>query len=482
MIDDLIRERLKKLEHLRSAGIDPYPAATERTGSMRTVLNSFARFSKAKRKVSVAGRVIGFRNQGNLFFVDLADESGQIQIVAKKDESEQFATIRDNLDLGDFLEVHGICFTTARGERSIAAKAFQFLAKAVRPLPSQWHGLTDQEIRFRKRYLDLLQNKDVKDLFIAKSRFWAAARKFLLDKNFIEVETPVLESIPGGADAEPFLTHHAALDMDFYLRISLEISLKKLMVGGFEKVFEIGRIFRNEGIDQEHLQDYTQLEFYAAYQDYRDLMKMIPPFYRALVKAAVGSLTTAWEGKKINWAQKWQSVDYYNAFKRFVGLDLKTAKRDELFYLAEQKGLRPERNLGRGRLIDLLFKKFVRPTLIQPTFLIDPPVDIEPLAKRSPKDPGRVERFQVVACGTELGKGFSELNDPLDQRKRFEEQMALRAAGDTEAQQLDEDFLEALEYGMPPTAGFGLSERLFAVFVGKPVRELVFFPPMKSKK
>jgi lysyl-tRNA synthetase class 2 len=304
-------------------------------------------------------------------------------------------------------------------------------------------------------------------------------REFLNAEGFLEVDTPVLEQTPGGAEAEPFVTHHNALDEDFYLRISLEISLKKIIVGGFEKVYEIGKVFRNEGIDAEHLQDYLQMEFYWAYADYRDLMTFLPKMYRHIVKKTTGSLVTEWNGKKIYWGKPWKKIDYVQSFKRHTKLDPIAAPLTALRAHAKKLGLAVDASLERGRLVDMIYKKTVRPTLIQPCFLLNPPVFLEPLAKRSPDNPEVVERLQVVACGSELGKGFSEGNDPQDQRERFEQQMALREKGDKEAQMLDEDFLEALEYGMPPTAGFGLSERLFAMIMDKPIRETVFFPPMK---
>ena len=296
------------------------------------------------------------------------------------------------------------------------------------------------------------------------------------------METPIFECTPGGAEAEPFVTHYNALDADFYLRISLEISLKKLLVGGFDKVFEIGRIFRNEGIDAEHLQDYTQLEFYWAYADYNDLMKFIEKTYKRVIKSTTGSLVTERHGQKIDWSKKWGKVDYFTIFKEKTGIDLNNASVSDLSERAKEAGIKADSSLGKGRLIDLLFKKFARPTLIQPCFLVNPPIEIEPLAKRIRGEEHKVARFQVMAGGSELGKGFSEANDPLDERARFEEQMSLRDKGDAEAQMLDEDFLEALEYGMPPSAGFGISERLFAVIMDKPVRETVFFPAMKNKE
>lgn len=481
MLEDLIKERLKKLAELKKLGIDPYPPRVRRTHEIGALLKSFAGLSKSRKSVSVAGRVMGLRAQGGLIFADLKDQNGAIQLVIKKDTLKDFDVFKGNLDIGDFLEASGKVFKTERGEKSIEVVSLKLIVKSLRPLPSGWHGLEDIETRLRQRYLDLIANPELKDLFQKKTVFWETFRDLLKIEGFLEVETPILEAVPGGADAEPFITHHNALDTDFYLRISLEIALKKLMVGGFEKVFEIGRIFRNEGIDAEHLQDYTQLEFYWAFHDYNDAMELTEKLYKTVIKKTLGSLNSVWDGKKINWGARWPKVDYYDVFKKYVGLDLSKASRDDLYKKAVSAGLKPEANLGRGRLIDLLFKKFCRPNFLEPSFLTDPPVDIEPLAKRLPKDPSRVERFQIMACGTELGKGFSEANDPIDQKERFREQMAMRAAGDKEAQRLDEDFLEALEHGMPPAAGFGVSERLFAILMDKPVRETVFFPLMRRK-
>ena len=477
----MIAERMRKLAALRAAGVDPYPAQIKRSHTISELLDKFKSLEQDKKEVAVVGRVMGLRNQGGLLFADLRDETGQVQIVAKRNEVADFELLRDTLDLSDFLEVRGVPFTTQRGEQSVGALSARIVVKSLRTLPSSWYGLQDVETRLRQRYLDFLLNPDLKDLFAKKFKFWAEFRAFLTKAGFQEVEMPVLEPIPGGAEAEPFLTHHKALDWDFYLRISLELPLKKLLVAGFEKVFEIGRIFRNEGIDAEHLQDYTQLEFYWAYADYNDLMKFVEKMYSSAIKNVFGTLTLPWNRKKIDWTPPWPKVQYYDLFKKFTGLDLKTVTRDELYMKALKENLKPELELGRGRLIDLLFKKMVRPTLVQPVFLVNPPVDIEPLAKRLSGNPDKVARFQVVACQTELGKGFSELNDPQDQRDRFTEQMDLRAKGDKEAQMLDEDFLVALEHGMPPAAGFGVSERLFSVLAGKPIRELVFFPPMRPR-
>jgi len=482
MLEDLVKERLKKLESFKKAGIDPYPAELKRTSAIGEVVAGFDKLARAKKKLFLTGRVTSLRVQGGLIFADVRDWSGKIQAVVKKDKlAKHFALFRDNLDIGDFVECGGVLFRTKKGERSIAVSSLKLLVKSLRPLPDQWAGLENIELRLRQRYLDLLLRPAVRDLFIKKSIFWEACRKFLKDENFIEVETPVLEAIPGGADAEPFRTHHNALATDFYLRISLELPLKKLLVGGFEKVFEIGRVFRNEGIDAEHLQDYTQCEFYWAYQDYQGLMKFVQRLYQTVIKITVGSLKTQCQSQTINWGGRWPTFDYYQLFRKHTGLDLAKVPLTDLRKRAEGEKLPLLKSYNRGRLVDLLFKKIVRPHLIQPAFLLDPPVEVEPLAKRLITDRQRVARIQVMACGTELGKGFSELNDPLDQRLRFEEQMKLRQAGDREAQRLDEGFLTALEYGMPPAAGFGFSERLFAVLMDKPVREAVIFPLMRPK-
>lgn len=492
MLDDIIKERRKKLDMLAKAGVNPYPAEAKRTHTAFEAREDFEKLEKRGSEVTLAGRVTAVRDQGDIIFLDLTDESGKFQIVSKKDTTESFDLWKSVFDIGDFVSATGTLFKTKKGEESVAATKFTMLSKSLRPLPSEWYGVEDIETRLRKRYLDLQLNKETQDMFRKKAVFWKTFREYLKKEGFLEVETPVLEAIPGGAEAEPFKTHHNALDTDFYLRISLELPLKKLLVGGFEKVFEIGRIFRNEGIDKEHLQDYTQLEFYWAYRDYNDLMKFVEGMYKAVVKKVTGGFVTTYGEHKIDWGKKWKKVDYVEAFEAANKLDPAKATRDELFKRAKELSteggsafggkLEPEKNASKARLVDLIFKKTVRAKLIEPCFLVNPPVEIEPLAKRSPDNPSVVERVQVMAAGTELGKGFSELNDPLDQRRRFEEQEKARAAGDTEAQRLDEDFLEALEYGMPPAAGFGVSERFFAVLMDKPVRETVIFPLMRPRK
>lgn len=476
-LESLQKERIKKLNNLKILGIDPYPSRSNRKNTVSQALKMIG------KKVIVAGRIRSLRPHGKITFVDIEDASGKIQLLFKQDslKGEKYELL-PNFDLGDFIEASGEIIKTQTGETTVSVSEFTMLAKSIRPLPSSWYGLKDVEERLRKRYLDLLINPEIKKQFILKNKFWAGIRKYLVEKDFLEVETPVLEQVPGGADARPFITHHNALNIKLYLRISLELNQKRLLVGGFEKVFEIGRIFRNEGIDDEHLQDYTQMEFYWAYADYEQLMNFVEDMYKTVIKETFGSLITSWNNQKINWSNKWPRVGYFQLLSEHWGVDAEKLSNKELYELAKKLKVDVEPNLGKGRLLDYIYKKTIRPKLIQPQFLIDPPVEVEPLAKRDPQNPDRVQRTQVLAMGSELGKGFSELNDPLDQYQRFKEQMELRKKGDLEAQMMDADFVEALEYGMPPAAGFGMSERLIAMLLDKPVREMVFFPLMRPEK
>jgi len=481
---ELFEERLRKLESLKKGGVDPYPAETRRTHTVAEALEKFGALSKSKKSITLAGRIRGLRAHGALIFGTLEDFSGRLQFLLKKDEipEKDFAQFAKFFDIGDFVELSGGLMETKRGEKTLLVSSYRMLAKSLRALPDQWHGLTNVEARLRKRYLDLLMSAETRELFVKKAKFWATIREHLLAAGFLEVETPVLERVPGGAEAEPFVTHYNALDQDFYLRISLELPLKRLLVGGYERIFEIGRVFRNEGISSEHLQDYTAMEFYWAYADFEDLKEFLQKLYREIVKELFGTTKVTVGGKEVDWGAKWKEYDYYAEFKKHAKLDLEKASETDLVNLCKKLGVKIEKSFQRGRLVDLIYKKTVRPNLTDVGFLVYPPVEIEPLAKRVADDPKRVQRLQVIAWGTELGKGFAELNDPIDQRERFAEQMKLRAAGDKEAQMLDEDFVEALEYGMPPAAGFGLSERLFAILMDKSIRETVIFPSMRSEK
>lgn len=483
MLKDLRQTRIDKLNNLAKAGFEVYPEKSQKDYSNKYALENFDNF--LDKEIFLTGRIRSLRQMGVLIFFHIEDESGKIQALLKEDISgkDVFKLFVENIDIGDFIQVEGKLFKTKSEEKTIEVKSWKILSKAIRPIPSEFYGLKDKEELLRKRYLDLIVNTETKELFRKKSIFWKSVREILSKKGFLEVDTPALEAVPGGAEARPFITHHNALDRDFYLRISLELPLKRLLVGGFEKVYEIGKVFRNEGIDAEHLQDYIEMEFYWAYSDMAKGMKFVEKMYKEIVKNIAKDMATEYEGEKIDWSVKWPKLDYFKEFKKETGIDLSRADLsvEALKAKADELGIKYDISYGKGRMIDVIYKKTVREKLIQPCFLIGHPVEVSPLAKKDPKNPKKVLRFQVIAGKSELGNGFSELNDPIDQRKRFEEQMNLRQAGDAEAQMLDEDFIEAIEYGMPPAVGFGLSERLFAFLIDKPIRETVFFPPMKSK-
>lgn len=480
-LESLKKERLKKLKNIQKLGVNPFPSFPKATDGKPSRISIQDALGQMGKRMAVCGRIRSLRPHGKITFADIEDASGNIQLFFAQSElhGERYEFL-PNLDIGDFLQAEGEIFKTQAGEMSIRVSSYQLLAKSLRPLPSSWYGLKDVEIRLRKRYLDFILNPSERDLFFKKAKFWNAVRNFLVSEGFVEVETPGLEPIAGGADARPFITHHFALKRKLYLRISLELYQKRLLVGGFEKIFEIGKVFRNEGIDQEHLQDYLQMEFYWAYANYQDLMDFTQSMYQYLVKETVGLFKTTYQGHTINWSNNWPKVDYVEEFKKETGIDLDQDVSDsQLREYAKKHKIPVDEKVGKGRLIDSVYKRTIRPKLIQPTFLINHPVEVSPLAKRMEDYPNRTERMQILVGGTEVGNGFSELNDPIDQLNRFKQQQSLRKKGDTEAQMMDLDFVEALEYGMPPAAGFGLSQRLFAVIIDRPIRETVAFPSMK---
>ncbi|MFH1780791.1 MAG: lysine--tRNA ligase, partial [Candidatus Nealsonbacteria bacterium] len=483
MSEDVLKVKLEKLKALKKAGMDPYPEKTERTISNAEALEKFEVLRQAQDKsfqhaqgkeIVLAGRLKSFRLMGGAAFGHIEDGSGKIQIFLRKENLAEgkYELFTDNIEMGDFVEVKGILFLTKKEEKTLEVRDWKILSKNTRPIPTEYFGLKDEEEILRKRYLDLALNPASRDLFRKKNVFWQTIRNYLAGAGFLEVQTPVLEHIPGGADAEPFITHYNALDQDFYLRISLELSLKRLLVGGFEKVFEIGRVFRNEGMDREHLQEFEYTEFYWAYSDMKKGMEFVEKLFKEIVLKVAGSYETEFEGKKINWDVDFPRVDYFEEFKKEAGIDLnKEIKIPELKKKLDELGVKYEKSWGKGRLIDAIYKRTVRQKLIQPCFLTGHPIEISPLAKADPKNPKKVLRFQLVVGKSELGNGFAELNDPIDQKNRFMEQMKARKAGDKEAQMMDEDFVEALEYGMPPALGFGMSERFFAFIMNKSVRE-----------
>jgi lysyl-tRNA synthetase class 2 len=476
-LDTIRNERIKKLEELKKLNINPYPSAPQ----MKLSTISFARTNKNK-EISVAGRLIAMRGHGAILFGDLRDESGQIQLFFKEDLLKEKYKILKLIDTGDFLAVTGRVIETKAGEITIEVIEFQILTKSIRPLPSEWFGLKDEEERYRQRYVDLILNNDLKELFRKKALFWQSMRNFLIEKGFLEVETPVLENTAGGADANPFITHHNALDIDLYLRISMgELWQKRLMVAGFDKTFEIGRQFRNEGIDREHLQDYTQMEFYLGYANYEDSMKLVEEMYKFVAKATFGTLQFEINGHKVDLSGEWKTIDYKDTIKKEMGIDISKATDEELKNKLKELKVEFDKKADKGRLIDLLWKQ-VRKTITGPVFLVGHPVEVSPLAKRMTDNPNFVERYQVIIAGSENGNGYSELNDPIDQAERFEQQQAARDKGDEEAQMQDDDFVRALEYGMPPVSGFGVSERLFSFLANLPIREAVLFPLLRPEK
>ncbi len=482
-LEDIIAIRKSKLAAIEAVGLSAYPDTTARTHTLEEVTSTFD--DLLEKEIVIVGRIRSLRLMGQLAFAHIEDGDGRLQVFFQKESlgEEAFQFFVNNFDIGDFIEATGELFRTKTEEKTLKAKSVRMLAKSLRPLPSEHYSLADEEIRLRQRYLDILLHPEVKDLFIKKALFWDATREFLKGKGFLEMYMPILEPIPGGAEAEPFITHHNALDKDFFLRISLELPLKKMLVAGYPKVFEIGRVFRNEGIDREHLQDYTAMEWYWAYANFEMMMKFVQEMYQYTIMKTFGTLQLNYQGEVIDWSGNWPKLDYFELFKEHTGIDLNSATEEELRAYALNKHIAVEASAGKGRIIDLIFKKKIRAlpeVSMQPHFLINQPIEIEPLAKKDSKNPRVVQRMQILACGSEMGKGFAELNDPIDQASRFAEQMKLREKGDKEAQMLDTDFLEALEYGMPPAAGFGFSERNFAIFNDKSVRETVVFPPMKD--
>lgn len=476
-LEEIRRVRLEKLEKLKKLGINPYPSKYPRP--LTSVSDAK---SQEGKELSVAGRIMHCREHGNVVFMDLQDSTGKIQVLLqKKVLAEKFSLVK-LIDVGDFLGVTGTVITTKAGEITIDVTSFTVLSKSLRPLPDDWFGLKDEESRYRQRYLDLLLDQNLYKLLRLKGTFWNSMRKFLQDAGFVEVETPTLETTAGGADATPFVTHHDALDIDLYLRISMgELWQKRLMVAGFDKTFEIGRQFRNEGLSREHLQDYTQMEFYWAYADYSDSMKLVEEMYKYVLKETFDTLKFTIHGQDIDFSKPWGKIDYVDSLKEKFGIDIMEATEDQLRLKLTGLHLQYAKGDGRGRLIDHLWKHF-RKEITGPVFLTGHPVEVSPLAKRNADNPRTVERYQIIIAGSELGNGYSELNDPVDQAERFAAQQELREKGDTEAQMFDHDFVTALEHGMPPVTGFGVSERLFSFLADKPIRETVLFPLLRPEK
>lgn len=483
-LDDLRAERLKKLAALKAAGIEAYPISSRRSDEIAVILTKFD--SLNGKKINVAGRVLSVRGQGALAFVDLNDGTGKIQALFKDGDinSGQFNLFKDTVDIGDFIEVAGSLMTTNRGERSVAVESWTMLTKSLRPLPDKWHGLADVEERYRRRYLDSLSNPEVKERFVVRSRVISLLRSTLDKAGFLEVDTPVLQPSAGGATALPFVTHHNALDLDLFLRIAPELYLKQMVIGGFPKVYEIARNFRNEGIDATHNPEFTMVEWYEAYSDAKAQQKFVEKVLKLIVKKVLGTTDLPYGDTTIDFGAKFNKVSYLDLLKQAGIAKPLAASREEVVVRAHELGVKVEPSESKAKILDNIYKKVCRPQIIQPTFIVDYPADYLPLAKKSPKNSKLVDAFQLVVGGVELVKAFSELNDPVDQRERFAAQDKDKAGGDAEAQTTDETFLEALEYGMPPAGGVGIGlDRLIMLLTNtKNIREVIFFPTLRPKQ
>ncbi|MDI3496028.1 MAG: lysyl-tRNA synthetase, class [Patescibacteria group bacterium] len=476
-------ERLKKLQELVKKGINPYVAKVKRDYEIGKVLQEFTPLKDSAAEFFVAGRLRSIRSHGNLTFANLEDESGNIQIALSKKELEadSYKDFVKLIDHGDFIQVKGICFVTHKGEKSLMVKEWKLLTKAVRPIPDAWYGLKDEEERYRKRYLDLLLNPETRDMFYKKAKFWEVTRAFMKKKGFLEVETPTLETTTGGAEANPFKTFHDDYNLDVYLRISVgELWQKRLMAAGYEKTFEIGRVYRNEGSSPDHLQEFTNLEFYLAYADYEVGMEIAKELYQEIAQKTFATTKFKTKGFSYDLAGDWPKLDYREEILRQIGIDVLQAGEDEMRAKLNELQVKYEGD-NRERLMDTLWK-YCRKNIAGPAFLINHPKLVSPLAKAKLDNPELTERFQIIIAGSEVGNGFSELNDPQEQRNRFALQQELIDRGDKEAMMPDWEFVEMLEYGIPPTCGFGFGERLFAFLMDKPVRETTLFPLLKPKK
>jgi len=481
-IEDARADREKKIARLRELGINPYPSKANATHRVDDILANFDALNTSQEEITIAGRIMSMREHGALAFIDITDGTGKIQGFCQKDElgEESFNRLLETMSTSDFIEVTGPVYVTKRETQAILVKNWQVLGKALQSVPTEHFGIKDEDERYRKRYLDLLLNEDQRELFIKKAKFWDVTRAFMRKNGFLEVETPTLEVTTGGAEARPFKTHHHDFDMDVYLRISIgELWQKRLMAGGFAKTFEIGKAYRNEGTSPEHLQEFTNMEFYWAYADYRDGMKLVRELYIELASEVFGTTEFEARGHKFNLADEWVEIDYVGEIEKQTGINIISASEEDIKAKLNELNVTYEGD-NRERLTDTIWKH-CRKNISGPAFLINHPKLVAPLAKAR-EDGQTVEMFQPIIAGSEVGRGYSELNDPIDQRERFEVQRKLLEAGDEEAMMPDWEFVEMLEYGMPPTCGFGFGERLFAFLANKPLRETQLFPLMRPRE
>lgn len=481
-IDEIRDARIEKLKLLKERGMNPYPAESNREISLKEAVDNFEDLEKNKEIKWIGGRIMSIRGQGAIVFITLNDGTENFQGLLKKDVlgEDKLNFWSEVVDIGDFVEIQGTFFKTNRGEKTLEAKDWRMLSKSLRPLPEKWHGLVDIEERFRKRYLDILMNPEIKDLLFKKSKFWETTRNFMKDHGFLEVETPTLEVTTGGAEATPFKTYNEDFKLPLFLRISIgELWQKRLMSAGFAKTFEIGRAYRNEGSDANHLQEFTNMEFYWAYADYKDGMKLVEELYKKIAQDVFGTMQFETRGHKFDLGGEWKKIDYRETVKKETGIDVLDTTYDEVKNTLDKLGVVYD-GTTMERLVDTLWK-YCRRKISGPVFLTGHPKLVSPLSKSMPENSELTERFQIIIAGSEVGNGFSELNDPIDQAERFETQQELLKAGDKEAMMPDLEFVEMLEHGMPPTCGFGFGEMLFAFLADKPIRETQMFPLMRPK-
>ncbi len=482
---DVIQVRYDKLAALREAGRDPFVITTsDRDSYTEQIKNNFEAYEN--KDVCVAGRIMSKRGKGKVSFLDLHDKTGKIQIFAKFDDlgAEEYGFLK-KWDIGDIAEVKGFVFKTQMGEISIHAKAVRLLSKSLKPLPEKYHGLTNTDMRYRQRYVDLIMNPEVRDTFVKRSQIISSIRRFLDAQGFIEVETPMLVANAGGAAARPFVTHSNALDEDFKLRISLELYLKRLIVGGLERVYEIGRVFRNEGVDTRHNPEFTLMELYQAYTDYNGMMELTESLFRHLAQSVCGSSVITYGDRQLDLGSPFRRLTMTDAIREETGIDFDAIGSDEeAKALAKERGIAFENRHKKGDIVNLFFDEYCEDKMIQPTFIMDHPIEISPLTKKKPSDPTKVERFELYINGWEMCNAYSELNDPIDQRERFKAQDALADAGDEEANHTDEDFLRAMEIGMPPTGGigYGIDRLVMLLTDSASIRDVLFFPTLKPEQ
>ena len=483
-LNELMQARRDKLTAIVDKGIEPFGRHYEASQHAQEILDNFEQFEG--KKVRVAGRLMAIRGHGKAGFANLRDITGQIQLYLRQDVlGDETYDVVHQFDLGDIVGVEGEVFRTRTGEISVKATAVEFLTKALRPMPEKWHGLKDVEIRYRQRYLDLIVNPEVKRAFLVRSRMIQALRRTLDSRGFLEVETPMMHPIPGGAAARPFITHHNALDMKLYMRIAPELYLKRLIVGGFEKIYELNRVFRNEGIDIKHNPEFTLLELYQAFGDYNTVMTLTEEVIAAVAEEVLGTTKIIYQGQEIDLTPPWPRITMVEAVKQYSGVDFSTIRTvEEARKAADSLGVHYEPSHGVGGVLNDIFEEKVEEHLVQPTFIVRYPTEISPLAKRCQNDPEYTDRFEAFIFSREIANGFSELNDPMDQKQRFLEQVAQRESGDSEAHMMDEDFVTALEYGMPPTGGLGIGIDRLAMFLtdSYSIRDVILFPHMRQKE